>query len=140
MKMILNADGVRALIAHDPEGTVEIARNAGEQVAEAMARKLVKRVSEEVVARHLHSAMTEVSGYGWPVKLNEKTNNMISDVIKTKVDTMVDMRATSPIHQSIRETVRAILADEERKFRLNLQSTVDAMIRERFAAAFGGKP
>lgn len=124
MKLILNAPAVRALVERDPEGTLEMAKAAAEQVAEEMARKVTKERFEHA----FNSMMTNmISQSAWKPTLQPNVAKMLSDYLADRAGQFVDSVARGPIQSAIRQeaAIAARIAVEAEL------TKIDAVIEER---------
>lgn len=137
MKLLLNAAGVNAIIQHDPEGTVELAKAAASQVADQLIGKVIEQRVNARLANVLDGLVSDPSSY--KKVLSAAANNLIQEAVKAKVATLVDMKVGSVQHDEMRSTIRAMVKDAEKEMLAGLEGKIDALIRTRFAAAFGEK-
>jgi hypothetical protein len=136
MRMILNAEGVRRLIEHDPEGTVEMARTAAQQVA----NEIVNRVKKTVVEKHVEERINQLlHGEVRNTLLTSKARETISNEVAKRVKAVTEGAVEREIFGEIRSLVKPIMEQHENIMLAGLSDKIDALIRERFAAAFAIK-
>jgi hypothetical protein len=138
-KVILNAQAVRELISLDEGPVMEIAKNAVAQVAKRLGEDLVNKPIEEALNHRISLLLTSGGSRNYMSKLNEGAQKALTEHLKQATEAFISKLATQAIREEIRVLVREALAVEVAARNASLPSQIDALIRERFAAAFGLK-
>lgn len=137
MKIVLNAAGVKALVEHDPEGTVELAKGAASQVAHQLAGLITEQKVAARVANVIDGMVNTGSSYR--TIISHTATTMIQQAIKDRLDIEIDMREGSARHRAITDLIRAYMTKSEDQFLASLEAKIDALIMKRFAAIFSQK-
>ena len=135
MKMIINAVGVQKLLEHDPEHTVELAKNAAAQVAQEIAQRIIVDRVERILLSHLRY----FSEKGNAKDLAEK---IIRDVVNPQIEQAIRSRLDIETAQSFAlvagKAYEKFYEECQAKILKGTSDKIDTLIRQRFAAAFGG--
>jgi len=135
MKLIVNAVGVQKLIEHDPEGVLEIAKNASAQVAQELAGRITEKKVTDSINYHLGRV---ISSGGWKPVITPAVKTLIETVVKDMFRSIMDEHVERQIRNAVNAAVEDALDKADDRLSSNMTDKIDDLIKKRFAAMFGG--
>jgi hypothetical protein len=137
MKMVLDAPAVARLLELDPDGTVELAKNAASQVAQEIAYRLCR----EAITRRTAQIVDADLGQNnfWHTMIAPKYQQVIAANIAAAAHSFAQSVADGGIKGAIDKVVDAAFAARQEDFERRMRDRADAILRERFGAMFAGQ-
>lgn len=140
MKMILDAPAVRALVERDPEGTLEMAKTAAQQVATEITHRVVKTRFEASINAMMDNLIRQPT---WTPALQPATRKLLDDHLRKTCAEFVESVTRDPINQSIRTEVathvRAVIENELRAAQKKIDEMIEARAVERIDALLSNR-
>jgi hypothetical protein len=133
MKLIVNADGVRKLIEHDPEGSVEVAKNAAAQVATQIARRMVPPIVETTIKEHIDRYVVVRRATTNKNIISLEAEKIIREAAHNFLEAEKSMTETAERVEAITRLVQGILQKQEEEMVKRLEARLDEIIIQRFA-------
>jgi hypothetical protein len=135
MRLIVNAQGVEALVKLDPEHTIELAKHSAKTVADNIVTKLAKESVAQIIKAHINNVLIVKPVWSSTV-LSQAAEKLIKAALDTKVDTLVSMKVMSPQYVEIQQSIAAIFEAQKEKALKQLSNDIDVLIKDRIAEFF----
>lgn len=135
--MTLTAPAVAKLVELDPDGTVQLAKAAAQQVAQEIAKRMTRDAAETAVQNFLQSEV--VIGSYWHQRLNQKYGEMIAAAMKQMAKGFIKSLTDGKINKLLNEAFNRAWSEAKPQIERQMTETADQLLRERFAAMFETK-
>lgn len=128
-KLQLGPKEVVALLQSQPEVEVELSKQACEQVADALSRKITKELVTERVARHMDEILLEKINYR-DSALSQTAQGLIYRKVGQSLEELFGIKLEDTVMSEVRQVVKDCVPQLLHEINKELRQNLDVMIRD----------